>query len=95
MVAVVGAVIDDRHVAQLTGSVVDYGLEQGARCNHERSASLYLVKNIFTFFLAIFTLLAWPIFTVLTQACDRMRERWQIYTEVRQKHKKLKKEKAK
>ena len=45
--------------------------------------------------LIVLGLLAWPIFTVLTQACDRMRERWQIYTEVRQKHKKLKKEKAK
>ena len=44
--------------------------------------------------LVVLGLLAWPIFTVLTQTCDRLRERWQIYSEVRRKHKKMKKEKA-
>ena len=44
--------------------------------------------------LVVLGLLAWPIFTVLTQTCNRLRERWQIYSEVRQKHKKMKKEKA-
>ena len=44
--------------------------------------------------LVVLGLLAWPMLTLLTQAFNHLRERWQIYTEVRAKHKKMKQKKG-
>ena len=44
--------------------------------------------------LVVLGLLAWPIFTLLLRVNEQIRERWSIYSEVRAKHKKMKKEKA-
>ena len=44
--------------------------------------------------LVVLGLLAWPLLTVLTQACNRIRERWILYAEARAQHKKAKQNKA-
>ena len=44
--------------------------------------------------LVVLGLLAWPLLTVLTQACNRIRERWILYAEARAQHKKAKQSKA-
>lgn len=40
--------------------------------------------------LVVLGLLAWPLLTVLTQACNRIRDRWALYTEARAQAKRAK-----